>query len=178
LVSGAIIPIEMSTVAPDATVSTVREIGEVAPMVSPFANPTAYSDVQVQVPLFCIRQVLVNASPGSIWVPSGMVTSLTNAALSQRFDGGVLMLWGVSVAVLSNVGLGDGERVGVGEGSSVGDCVSVSVGTFIVASSASTVWAIAVKAWSDVIVSSRLFVELHPTNNKAIRKMIVFFFIV
>ena len=38
---------------------------------------------QVQVPVFCTAQVFVNAWPGVITVPSGIVTSLTYAELSH-----------------------------------------------------------------------------------------------
>src|SRR5690606_3508845 len=60
---------------------------------SPLTNTMSNSVVQAQVPAFLKRQVLVNVSPGSSLVPSGMVTSETSAAFRQM-DCGV----GVSVA--------------------------------------------------------------------------------
>lgn len=75
--------------------------------------------------------------PGASWVPSGMVTSLMNVALSQIVPG-VTPLWvGEGLGVSSSVGLGEGVGVDVGE--EVGVWVSVAVGSAIVAMAASTV---------------------------------------
>ncbi|KPL83814.1 hypothetical protein SE15_00750 [Thermanaerothrix daxensis] len=74
-------------------------------MALPLAKTRAYSAVQVQEPMFCKRQVLVKASPGRNWAPSGTVTSLTNFAQLQ----------GMGVAV----GVG-GTRVGRAVGAVVG----------------------------------------------------------
>jgi hypothetical protein len=40
--------------------------------------------VQVHVPTFLSRQVFTNPVPALNWVPSGMVTSVTNWAASQN----------------------------------------------------------------------------------------------
>ncbi len=53
--------------------------------------------VQVQVPMFFRRQVLVKAMPGAKAVPSGTVTSVMNWARSQAAGGTVAILVGVGV---------------------------------------------------------------------------------
>ena len=110
---GAIKLTEISTVLPGGTVPLV--IGDEARplMASPLKKIKEYPEVQVHEPLFFNRQVFTKFAPAVISVSSGIVTSLTNCALSQ----------GMGVAV----GVG-GTGVFVGRGVFVGG-KGVLVGT-------------------------------------------------
>jgi hypothetical protein len=73
--------------------------------------------VQVQVPVFWSLQIFVNAPPRGTFEPSGYVTSLTNAAESQRLTG-TAESGGTDVNVLTVIGLAvaaERDRVGVAE---------------------------------------------------------------
>ena len=71
----------MSTVAPGATFA-LRGTSAGADICSPVKNARPYSGVQVFVPEFRNFHTLLNPSPGSKSVPSGMVTSAQNSARS------------------------------------------------------------------------------------------------
>ena len=81
-----------------------------APIPSPENKETVYEVVQVQVPAFCSRQVLVKVFPGIIWVSSGMVTSIgfPAAATSQVLVTAPVVLVGAAVFVTANVFVGEG----------------------------------------------------------------------
>src|SRR5689334_21853578 len=76
---GAVISTAISTVAPGAVTARACEVG--AFICSPLMNTSEYSLVHVQVPVFFTRHTLLNDSPAPRFVLSGMVTSVTNAAL-------------------------------------------------------------------------------------------------
>src|SRR5688572_8685509 len=65
------------------------------------------------------RQVFTKAAPGAMWVPSGTLTSLTNA---ESFSHGVGEMAGVGVSVGTGVGVAGTVAVGgsVGLGGAVG----------------------------------------------------------
>jgi hypothetical protein len=98
--------------------------------------------VQVQVPLFFTRHVLVNVCPIGNSVPSGMVTSETK------------VIWAQPVAVgLGTVLVGTGvDDVGLNAGVSVIVGVCVMVGALAVIW-AMTVWATEVDSCSKLIVA-------------------------
>jgi hypothetical protein len=109
---GAIIATAMSTVPFGAVAVTAW--GEAPLICSPPVKVSEYVLSHVQLPVFCKRHVFMNAWPALMTVPSGMVTSATNAALFIHATVG-----GTEV----NVGEGDtlgGTKVDVGEGGEVG----------------------------------------------------------
>jgi hypothetical protein len=65
--------------------ATVEEKGVTVgvPMASPLRKISEYAVVQVHVPTFLIRHVLVKVAPGVKFVPSGTVTSAMNCPMSQ-----------------------------------------------------------------------------------------------
>src|SRR5512137_2839499 len=78
-----------SAVAPGAVSGTA--IAVVVAIASPPANAKSYAVVHAQVPVFFTRQILLNAWPGTQLVPSGTVTSATNATLLvQALEAGVV----------------------------------------------------------------------------------------
>jgi hypothetical protein len=95
---------------------------------------------QVQVPVFCIAQVLTKPAPGAMTVLSGMVTSLTYSDPLQEltiievgtrvFIAGVVVVFGV-VKVNWGKRVAVGEPFGVSVGSAVArvmvDCIAASV---------------------------------------------------
>jgi hypothetical protein len=111
-----------------------------APIPSPENKEMVYDFVQVQVPAFCNRQVLVKVLPGVIWVSSGMVTSIgfPAAATSQVLVTAPVVLVGAVVLVTGSVLVGEGGGGGV----LVGGVVGVAAGVLADASvrRASTVW--------------------------------------
>lgn len=86
------------------------------------------SSDQGHVPVFRIRHTFVNRFPGTISVPSGMVTSSTNAT-------------SISQAPRSSVGLAVAVDVAEGDGIAVGVSARVGIGASVVCTtSTSTVW--------------------------------------
>jgi hypothetical protein len=86
--------------------------------------------VQVQEPTFFNCQVLVKAAPAETIVPSGMLTSLTNCALSQTGEaltGGLLVAGGATLKITRAVpvgeGVSDGDGVDVADGVTTADWV-------------------------------------------------------
>ena len=77
--AGALIGTVKFTVAPGAVTGTGMTVDVV--MSSPATRTSRYPAPHVQVPLLAMRQVLLNTSPAFTLVPSGIVTSATNAAL-------------------------------------------------------------------------------------------------
>ena len=94
---------------------------------SPEAKVTVYP-FQSHVPEFCNFHVLVNASPFSKFVLSGIVTSSTNAALSRQLGVGV-GAEGSSVAVaVGGIGVGTVSPCLVGGKVDVTKRIGASVG--------------------------------------------------
>ena len=90
---------------------------DAAPLMAfPVENTIEKLVVQVQVPLFNSRQVLVKAAPGARVVPSGMVTSVTKLAYRQGMDDVAVAVGGSGVFVAEGkiTGVNDGMGVRVG----------------------------------------------------------------
>jgi hypothetical protein len=75
---GAVMGTEISYVAPDAT--ELEIVTSEDPIPTPPVDLNLKPVSQAHDPEFCTFHVFVNASPGSIWVLSGIVTSLTNVS--------------------------------------------------------------------------------------------------
>jgi hypothetical protein len=110
-VDGAVNSTETSTVLPASVCGIGEESGDA--MRSPAKNAIVYP-LQLHLPVFINRQVLVNFSPGVISALSGTVTSSRRTALSVQEVGAVDV-----VSVPPGVVVVDGSGVEVG-GMSVG----------------------------------------------------------
>jgi hypothetical protein len=98
------------------------------------------------VPLFWSFHVFVKEVPAASWVPSGMVTSLMNVALSHVVPGIISLRVGEGLSVSSGVAVEEG--VGVVDGGGVAVKVLVAVGSLTVAIPAFTVRATSVNTTS------------------------------
>src|SRR5512140_3428153 len=80
--AGAFNATERSTVSPGFTFPGSAD-GDTPSICAPLSNTSLYAVVQVQVPVFFNRQVLVKLAPGAYFDPSATVTSVTNRIALQ-----------------------------------------------------------------------------------------------